>query len=263
MSSPHVPLNGVRTDGQNSLAKHRAAQVGLLLPRQAFRLLLSLNIGGLASVIAQTAFEVSPEVTATQSEGKYWWDVQAKWRNAWWNLGGTWGDFISAVNAGKNKKPLFKNLLPRSIGEKLDKLGIGGFDDSKTPIGVDPATAGTTATNAAAIIGAVSTLLNNTLQVLLDNNLKKKALEAGLKQTEEQNRNAERRMQEAHQLAIERARAEEERRKKELEESDYLSIENLLTNEDGSISQAGYGIAGVAVLAALMLGTKNKGKKLF
>ena len=54
---------------------------------------------------------------------------------------------------------------------------------------------------------------------------------------------------------------EEERKKKELEESDYLSLENLLTNEDGSISQAGYGVAGVAVLAALMIGTKQKSKK--
>jgi hypothetical protein len=68
-------------------------------------------------------------------------------------------------------------------------------------------------------------------------------------------------MQEAHQLALERARAEEERKRKELEESDYLSLENLITNEDGSISQAGYGVAGVAVLAALMIGTKQKSKK--
>ena len=261
MSSPHVPLNGVRTDGQNSLAKHRVAQAGLLLPRQAFRLLLSTNIGGLASVISQTAFEVSPEVTATQSAPNYWWDVQARWRNAWWNLGGTWGDFISAVNAGKNKKPLFKNLLPKKIGEKLDKLGIGGFDDSETPIGIDPATVSAILANAAVVIKAVGVLLIGTLGVLLDNNLKKKALESGQKQTEEQNKNAERRMQEAHLLAIERAKAEEERKRKELEESDYLSLENLLTNEDGSISQAGYGVAGVAVLAALMIGTKQKSKK--
>lgn len=261
MSSPHVPLNGVRTDGQNSLAKHRVAQAGLLLPRQAFRAILAFNIGGLASVIAQTAFEVSPEVTATQSAPNYWWDVQAKWRNAWWNLGGTWGDFISAVNAGKNKKPLFKNLLPRSIGEKLDKLGIGGYNSETSIGGVDPVTATTEAASAAVIIKAVGSLLIGTMGVLLDNNIKKKALEAGQKQTEEQNRNAEIRMQEAHQLAIDRARAEEERKRKELEESDYLSLDNLLTNEDGSISQAGYGVAGVAVLAALMIGTKQKRKK--
>lgn len=261
MSSPYVPLNGVRTDGQNSLAKHRVAQVGLLLPRQAFRAILAFNIGGLASVIAQTAFEVSPEVTATQSVDNFWWDVQARWRNAWWNLGGTWGDFISAVNAGKNKKPLFKNLLPRKIGEKLDQIGIGGYNSETSISGVDPVTASVEAANAAVIIQAVGALLIGTLGVLLDNNIKKKALESGLKQTEEQNKNAERRMQEAHQLALERARAEEERKRKELEESDYLSLENLITNEDGSISQAGYGVAGVAILAALMIGTKQKSKK--
>lgn len=261
MSSPYVPLNGVRTDGQNSLAKHRAAQVGLLLPRQAFRAILAFNIGGLASVIAKTAFEVSPEVTLTQSEGKYWWDVQAKWRNAWWNLGGTWGDFISAVNAGKNKKPLFKNLLPRKIGEKLDQLGIGGYH-SETSIGaVDPVTASVEAASAAVIIKEVGGLLVDTLNVLLDNKLKKEALEAGLEQTAEQNKNAERRAEQAHLFALEKAREEEERKKKELEESNFLSLENLLTNADGTISQAGYGVAGVAVLAALMLGTKQKRKK--
>lgn len=261
MNSPYVPLNGVRTDGQNSLDKHRVAQALLLVPRQAFRAILAFNIGGLATVIAKTAFEVSPEVTKTQSVGKYWWDVQAKWRNAWWNLGGTWGDFISAVNAGKNKKPLFKNLLPRKIGEKLDQLGIGGYHSETSIGGVDPVTASTEAAGAAIIIKEVGGLLVDTLNVLLDNKLKEKALEAGLEQTAEQNRNAERRLQEAHQLAIDRAKAEEERRKKELEESDFLSLENLLTNEDGSISQAGYGVAGVAVLAALMLGTKQKRKK--
>jgi hypothetical protein len=261
MNSPHVPLNGVRTDGQNSLAKHRVAQVGLLLPRQAFRAILAFNIGGLATVIAKTAFEVSPEVTLTQSAPNYWWDVQAKWRNAWWNLGGTWGDFISAVNAGKNKKPLFKNLLPRKIGEKLDQLGIGGYHSETSIGGVDPVTATTEAANAAIIIKAVGTLLIGTLGVLLDNNLKKKAFEAGQKQTAEQLSNAERRAEQAHLFALEKARKEEERKKKELEESNFLSLENLLTNADGSISQAGYGVAGVAVLAALMLGTKQKRKK--
>jgi len=261
MNSPHVPLNGVRTDGQNSLDKHRIAQGLLLLPRQAFRAILAFNIGGLATVIAKTAFEVSPEVTLTQSEGNYWWDVQAKWRNAWWNLGGTWGDFISAVNAGKNKKPLFKNLLPRKIGEKLDQLGIGGYHSETSIGGVDPVTASVEAANAAVIIKAVGNLLNGTLSVLLANNLKKKALEEGQKQTEEQLRNAERRAEQAHQFALEKARKEEERKKKELEESNFLSLENLLTNDDGSISQAGYGVAGVAVLAALMLGTKQKRKK--
>lgn len=261
MNSPHVPLNGVRTDGQNSLAKHRVAQAGLLLPRQAFRAILAFNIGGLATVIAKTAFEVSPEVTLTQSAPNYWWDVQAKWRNAWWNLGGTWGDFISAVNAGKNKKPLFKNLLPRKIGEKLDQLGIGGYHSETSIGGVDPVTATTEAANAAIIIKAVGSLLIGTLGVLLDNNLKKKAFEEGQKQTAEQLRNAERRAEQAHLFALEKARREEERKKKELEESNFLSLENLLTNEDGSISQAGYGVAGVAVLAALMLGTKQKRKK--
>ena len=259
MSSSHVAINGIG-DKQISLTAHRALIVTLSAPRAAFLAMLRLNIFGYASLLAKTAFYVDDETTNAQKVDYYWWDIQAKWRNAWWNLGGTWSSFVNAVEAGKNKKPVLKGLLPKKIGSRLDALGIGGYSNEK-PIG-EVAT-GTIVTAAVAITTAVADIILDSIVVAENVKLNKQALEAGLEQTEEQNRNAERRMQEAHQLAIERARAEEERRKKELEESDYLSIENLLTNADGSISQAGYGIAGVAVLAALMLGTKNKGKKLF
>jgi len=257
-SSALGAIGAVKTDSQISLQAHRALKGLLLAPRAAFIALLRLNIGGLSSVLAQTAFEVSPEVTATQKEPNFWWDLQAKWRNAWWNLGGHWTAFVNAVNAGKNKKPLFKNLLPKDIGSKLDELGIGGIEE--TPIG-DP-TAGTTAANAAVIIVAVGKLLNGTLNVLLANKRSKEQGEFAMDLSAEEAINNERRIQEAHQIAIENARIEQERKRKELEESNALSLSNLLTNEDGTISQAGYGIVGVAVLGLLMVGTKKKGKKL-
>lgn len=258
MSSPNLGINGIG-DKQISLTAHRALIPSLSPARAAFILMLRANVFGFASLIAKTAFFVDDETTNAQKEGYYYWDTGAKWRNAWWNLGGTWSEFVKAVEAGKNKKPILKNLLPKKIGSKMDALGIGGFGDydSQTPIGLDPVTVGIATT----ITTAVTGIILDSLETAATIKLNEKALEAGLEQTEEQNRNAERRIQEAHQLAIDRAKAEEERKKKELEESDYLSLENLLTNEDGSISQAGYGVAGVAVLAALMIGTKQKSKK--
>ena len=258
MSSPNLGINGIG-DKQISLTAHRALIPTLSAARGAFILMLRANVFGFASLIAKTAFYVDDETTNAQKVGYYYWDTGAKWRNAWWNLGGTWDKFVKAVEAGKNKKPILKDLLPKKIGSKMDALGIGGFGDydSQTPIGLDPATVGIAAT----ITTTVTGIILDSLETAATIKLNKQALEAGLKQTEEQNKNAERRLQEAHQLAIDRARAEEERKRKELEESDYLSLENLLTNEDGSISQAGYGVAGVAVLAALMIGTKQKRKK--
>ena len=258
MNSPNLGISGIG-DKQISLTAHRALIPTLSPARAAFILMLRANVFGFASLIAKTAFEVDEQTTKAQKVGYYWWDIQAKWRNAWWNLGGTWDSFVKAVEAGKNKKPILKNLLPKEIGSKMDSLGIGGFGDynSQTPIGVDPTTIGIAVT----ITTAVKDIVLDSIETAATVRLQEKALEAGLEQTAEQNRNAERRMQEAHQLAIDRAKAEEERKKKELEESNFLSLENLLTNEDGSISQAGYGVAGVAVLAALMLGTKQKRKK--
>ena len=259
MNSPDLGINGIG-DKQISLTAHRALIPTLLAPRAAFLLLLRTNIFGYASLIAKTAFFVDDETTKAQKEDYYWWDIQAKWRNAWWNLGGTWDSFVKAVEAGKNKKPILKGLLPKKIGSKMDDLGIGGFGDynSQTPISGEPTT---TVANAVLITTAVTDIVLASIETAATVKLQEKAVEAGLEQTAEQNRNAERRLEQAHQFALEKARKEEERKQKELEESNFLSLENLLTNEDGSISQAGYGVAGVAVLAALMLGTKQKRKK--
>jgi len=259
MNNPDLGINGIG-DKQISLTAHRALIPTLSAPRAAFLLMLRGNVFGFASLIAKTAFYVDDETTNAQKVGYYWWDIQAKWRNAWWNLGGTWDSFVKAVEAGKNKKPILKNLLPKKIGSKMDALGIGGFGDynSQTTIGaVTPETVGM----AAVITTAVADIVLDSIETAATVKLQEKALEAGLEQTAEQNRNAERRAEQAHLFALEKAREEEERKKKELEESNFLSLENLLTNDDGSISQAGYGVAGVAVLAALMLGTKQKRKK--
>jgi len=158
----------LNTSSQVSTAEHRL-KIGLLaVPRVAFLGIIRLNVWGLATLLSKKAFLVDAATTATQKAPNMWWDLQAKWRNGWWNLGGTWDEFVSAVNAGKGKKPLGFKLAPRQIKEKLKSQGIGGYDsavgscNSEKGIGV---ISETTITAASAIIVAVMPLI----QILMDN----------------------------------------------------------------------------------------------
>lgn len=145
----------VKTDSQISLTAHRLKTVALSIPRGAFIGLLRLNVWGLASLIKKRAFEVDKATTDKQKMGEYWWDVQAKWRNAWWNLGGTWDKFVSAVNKGASKKPLAYAIAPKKIKDSLKAQGIKGLQG----IGVvDPGTV-TLITSAGVIITAVMPLI--------------------------------------------------------------------------------------------------------
>ena len=145
----------VKTDSQISLTAHRAKTVALSIPRGAFLGMLRLNVWGLASLIKNRAFEVDKATTDKQKMGEYWWDVQAKWRNAWWNLGGTWNKFVSAVEVGARKKPLAYAIAPKKIKDSLKAQGIKGLQG----IGViDPGTASVIA-SAGVIITAVMPLI--------------------------------------------------------------------------------------------------------
>jgi hypothetical protein len=61
------------------------------LARGAFLGLIRLNVWGLATLLSKKAFEVNKSTTDAQPFGKKWWDVGAKFRNGWWNVGGTLG----------------------------------------------------------------------------------------------------------------------------------------------------------------------------
>jgi hypothetical protein len=148
-------IGAVKTDSQISLTAHRAKTVALSIPRGAFLGLLRINVWGLASLIKKRAFEVDKATTDKQKMGEYWWDVQAKWRNAWWNLGGTWDKFVSAVNKGASRKPLAYAIAPKKIKDSLKAQGIKGLQG----IGVvDPGTV-TLITSAGVIITAVMPLI--------------------------------------------------------------------------------------------------------
>jgi hypothetical protein len=92
-----------------------------------------------------------------------WWDVGAKFRNGWFNLGGDWDKFVSAVNAGKSKKALGFKLAPSGIKAKLKAQGIGSYSalgSYNQGIG-EPATLATTATAASAIYLALKPIIDD------------------------------------------------------------------------------------------------------
>jgi hypothetical protein len=113
--------------------------------------------------LSKKAFEVNAATTDAQPFGKKWWDIQAKFRNGWWNVGGDWDKFVSAVNAGKNKKALGFKLAPSGIKAKLKAQGIGSYSalgSYNQGIG-EPATLATTATAASAIYLALKPIIDD------------------------------------------------------------------------------------------------------
>jgi hypothetical protein len=123
------------------------------LARGAFLALIRLNVWGLATLLSKKAFLVDAATTAKQTAPNMWWDIQAKFRNGWWNVGGDWDKFVSAVNAGKSKKALGFKLAPAGIKAKLKAQGIGSYSalgSYDQGIG-EPATLATTAAAATAI----------------------------------------------------------------------------------------------------------------
>jgi hypothetical protein len=155
----------VSTTKQISTAAHGAANLAppLVLARGSFLALIRLNVWGLATLLSKKAFLVDAATTAKQTAPNMWWDIQAKFRNGWWNVGGDWDKFVSAVNAGKSKKALGFKLAPAGIKAKLKAQGIGsysalGFYDQG--IG-EPATLATTAAGATAIYLALKPIIDD------------------------------------------------------------------------------------------------------
>lgn len=224
-------IGAVKTDSQVPTAQHNRRKVFYSPARAAFIGLLRLNLWGLATILKKTAFEVDKATTDSQSAPNYWWDVQARWRNAWWNLGGQWSKFVSAVNAGYSKKPILVFLAPAKIKQKLRDKGIRGYAEES---GIGSLEAALTA--AAAVIAALSPLIIATIQ-----NSKAKKGSAS----------------EPVEYIF-----EEDFQGGGVEQSGNLDLS--LTDGQGNITTAGYGLIGVGVLALLLLGTKKKGnKKIF
>ena len=154
----------VSTTKQVSGNAHSALRLAppLVLARGAFLGLLRLNVFGLAKLLSKKAFLVDAATTATQKAPNMWWDVGARFRNGWFNLGGDWDKFVSAVNAGKGKKALGLKLAPKGIKDKLKAQGIGSY----TALGSIDEQQGIGVTLEAAIAAASAILL--ALKPILD-----------------------------------------------------------------------------------------------
>ena len=158
-------LGALNTTTQVSGNAHSALRLAppLVLARGAFLGLLRLNVWGLATLLSKKAFLVDAATTAKQTAPNMWWDIQAKFRNGWWNVGGDWDKFVSAVNAGKSKKALGFKLAPAGIKAKLKAQGIGSYSalgSYNQGIG-EPATLATTAASASAIYLALKPIIDD------------------------------------------------------------------------------------------------------
>ena len=161
-------IGALNTSSQVDAATHnRRKFFGLLVvSRGAFLGLLRLNVWGFATLLSKKAFLVDKATTDSQTMGNFWWDVQARWRNAWYNQGGDWQKFTSAVNAGKGKKFLALKLAPKNIKDKFASQGISVING----IGSQ----GIGATVEATIIAATELIITLTPIIMpLLNNIKK------------------------------------------------------------------------------------------
>lgn len=240
MTYNNAALGALNLKTQSSHAAWTAKNIALAPARGAFLAIVRLNVWGLAKLFSIKFFFVSDAVTATQSTGNMWWDLQAKMRNGWWNLGGKWDSFVNAVNAGKNKKAKLFFLAPKALKERFKAQGITGYK-SQGIGAVDPATL--TAIGAAA--GIIASLTPLIVLVLNQSNLKK-----DLANREKEAESAREQAELNRQFELERLRLEQS------EDSDFS-----LTDGTGNITTAGYGAIGVGVLGLLFVGTALKNKK--
>ncbi len=174
---------------------------------------------------------------------------------AWYNFGGNNSYLNNAIRRGENKKAKMF-LAPQKIKKAyIDALGKNSIDD--TEIKDNDGRIGLTGAEVLAAIklampiiklfvGLVVTVLvavwnkkRQDKQVELDNELQR----------------------EINRFAMEQAR---EKAKYEREQAEKgFDFDFSLTDSEGNVTTAGYGLIGVGVLAALIIGTKKKGKKLF
>lgn len=140
---------------------------GLAVGRGAFLGLLRINFLGLAGLISKRALGqgVTKAEEDAQPMGEKWWDIGAKWRNGWFNLGGKWDSFVAAVNKGKGRKPVGYKVAPKKLKDELRKAGVitgygyGGIG------AVDPATLTAAAGIIAALMPLILQLLSKTKDV--------------------------------------------------------------------------------------------------
>jgi len=135
-------ITGVET-GKKKDTMHNLNVVNPLLiaGRNAFRVLVSLNIWGLATALnwAWARSKVDSSGVAVMGSEKQ------KWYYGWYNLGGDFNKLQKSVNSGRNKKAKLLKLAPKDIrkfyenavGKKI--AGVPGLVNQG--VSIEPATA--------------------------------------------------------------------------------------------------------------------------
>lgn len=227
MNLGNTGIGIVNTSSQVDGKKHGFRKVANAPARAAFIALMRINIFGLASVLKKTAFEVDSATTAKQSAPNFWWDVQARWRNAWYNLGGDWWKLVAAINKGSSRRPLGKDIAPKKIKNKLNELGIGSIGIGA----IDPVTL----TAAATIIAALTPLVMQTLSLV-----------SAKKTNNTQNESVE-------FINVDGSG--------DTGGSGSKDEDGFFTDADGNLTTAGYGTIGAVLMLGLILATKPIKKK--
>jgi hypothetical protein len=184
----------VSTSTQISTQAHNYLNATLFVARKAFLSLVQLNVWGLATLLSKKAFYVSEEVNAQAGEGNIWWDVQGRFRNGWFNLGGKWNDFVNAVERGKSKKALGFEFAPAGIKAKLKEQGIGSYTalgSYNKGIGFTGAEIAAAATAASGIYAALKPIIDDLFNKFSkkDANVSEKDLELAMKVEDNQFKN--------------------------------------------------------------------------
>lgn len=241
MTYNNAALGALNLKTQSGHAAWTAKNIALAPARGAFLAIVRLNVWGLAKLFSIKFFFVSDAVTATQSIDNMWWDLQAKMRNGWWNLGGKWDSLVNAINAGKNKKAKLFFLAPKALKARFKAQGITGYKSQGIGGGVVAAIS-----TASGIIASLTPLI---VLVLNQSNLKK-----DLANREKEAESAREQAELNRQFELERLRLQKSGDSGESEDFKFQ-------DEDGNITTAGYGAIGVGILGLLFVGTSLKNRK--
>ena len=215
--------------------RNLAQKIPLSLPRAAFLGLVAINWAGFATI-----FDIARKNPSEEKE------LNA----AWYNFGGNNSYLNSAIRKGRNKKAKMF-LAPKKLKEQYKEAVDSDVDDTNYDT-ISGLTGGVG--EAAATSTPIWVML-----VPLATTFIFKAVEAG--QTKKAIEASNQMQREANQFAMQQAREQAQWEREQAEKG--FDFDFSLTDSEGNVTTAGYGLIGVGVLAALIIGTKKKGKKLF
>lgn len=142
LSEGKVPKGEVGRKAVHSIMKFTPATLAM---RGAVLSLLNMNVVDIAHAFSLIKDE----------NGTHWKQIQQKW----WQWGGDKSKLDKAVEKGKNKKPLFKDLIEKFQRKRNKKNGIDGDYSNAGGDGKGLNTAGNVVAGSAALMGTAAGIL--------------------------------------------------------------------------------------------------------